>query len=94
LHCELAELGICPAAWLGNKDFLNDQLRRRSMAKGQQKDNRESASPSFQVLRGLRATACGYFSTVLGPGTNQAHASHFHFDMAVHGKSQNYRICE
>ncbi len=53
-----------------------------------------SASPSFQVLRGLRATACGYFSTVLGPGTNQAHASHFHFDMAMHGKSQNYRICE
>ncbi len=52
------------------------------------------ASPSFQVLRGLRTTACGYFSTVLGPGTNQAHATHFHFDMAMHGKSQNYRICE
>jgi|GEM_PF-610011 len=52
------------------------------------------ASASFKVLRGLRTTACGYFSTVLGPGSNEAHASHFHFDMGMHGKSQNYRICE
>lgn len=52
------------------------------------------ASPSFKLLRGLRTTACGYFSTVLGPGSNEAHASHFHFDMGMHGKSQNYRICE
>ncbi len=52
------------------------------------------ASPSFKVLRGLRTTACGYFSTVLGPGSNEAHASHFHLDMGMHGKSQNYRICE
>ncbi|MGH6906441.1 MAG: extensin family protein [Aestuariivirga sp.] len=52
------------------------------------------ASPSFQVLRSLRTTACGYFSTVLGPGSNAAHASHFHFDLGMHGKSQNYRLCQ
>ncbi|MBC8035915.1 MAG: extensin family protein [Rhizobiales bacterium] len=52
------------------------------------------SSPSFQVLRGLRTTACGYFSTVLGPGSNEAHASHFHFDIGMHGRSKNYRICE
>lgn len=53
----------------------------------------ESAA-SYQMLRGLRTTACGYFSTVLGPGANAAHASHFHFDLGRHGKSASYRICE
>ena len=46
------------------------------------------------LLPGVRASACGYFTTVLGPGSNAAHASHFHFDMGVHGKSGNYRICQ
>ena len=46
------------------------------------------------LLPGVRASACGYFTTVLGPGTNAAHASHFHFDMGAHGKSGNYRICQ
>jgi hypothetical protein len=46
------------------------------------------------LLPGVRASACGYFTTVLGPGANAAHASHFHFDMGVHGKSGNYRICQ
>ena len=46
------------------------------------------------LLPGVRASACGYFTTVLGPGSNAAHASHFHFDMGAHGKSGNYRICQ
>lgn len=46
------------------------------------------------LLPGVRASACGYFTTVLGPGANAAHAAHFHFDMGVHGKSGNYRICQ
>lgn len=52
------------------------------------------ASPSYAVLRALRTTACGYFTTVLGPGANEAHKEHYHFDLGVHGKSANYRICE
>ena len=52
------------------------------------------ASPSYPVLRALRTTACGYFTTVLGPGANAAHKEHYHFDLGVHGKSANYRICE
>lgn len=52
------------------------------------------ASPSYGLLRDLRGKACGYFSTVLGPGTNAAHATHFHFDLGRHGKSATYRICE
>ncbi|MEP7173460.1 MAG: extensin family protein [Aestuariivirga sp.] len=46
------------------------------------------------LLPGVRASACGYFTTVLGPGANAAHAAHFHFDMGAHGKSGNYRICQ
>ena len=46
------------------------------------------------LLPGVRASACGYFTTVLGPGSNAAHASHLHFDMGAHGKSGNYRICQ
>ena len=42
----------------------------------------------------LRTTACGYFTTVLGPGTDSAHAEHFHFDSGMHGATPNYRICE
>jgi hypothetical protein len=42
----------------------------------------------------LRTSACGYFTTVLGPGADAAHASHYHFDLGVHGKSGNYRICK
>lgn len=51
-------------------------------------------SPSYALLREMRAKACGYFSTVLGPGSNAAHAEHFHLDMGRQGKSATYKICE
>ena len=47
-----------------------------------------------KLFDGFRTSACGYFTTVLGPGSNAAHEKHFHFDLGVHGKSGNYRICE
>jgi hypothetical protein len=50
--------------------------------------------PNHRLLIALRMAACGYFTTVLGPGSNAAHASHFHFDLGKHGKSGDYRICE
>jgi hypothetical protein len=46
------------------------------------------------LLRALRTTAWGYFTTVLGPGTDRAHADHLHFDTGMHGTIPNYRICE
>jgi hypothetical protein len=55
----------------------------------------ESNIPLARVLVGaLRTTACGYFTTVLGPGTDAAHAEHLHFDLGLHGATPNYRICE
>lgn len=50
--------------------------------------------PHRSLLAALRTSACGYFTTVLGPGFNAAHESHFHFDLGKHGKSGDYRICE
>ena len=44
-------------------------------------------SPGFFAFRQrgflnrVRAEACDYFTTVLGPGYNRAHANHFHFDL-------------
>jgi hypothetical protein len=54
----------------------------------------DPSSPHYRMLMALRVSACGYFTTVLGPGSNAAHATHYHFDLGRHGKSSNYRICE
>jgi hypothetical protein len=57
-------------------------------------DAQNPSASSYTILRALRSSACGYFTTVLGPGSNAAHVSHFHFDLGVHGKSGTYHICE
>jgi hypothetical protein len=41
---------------------------------------------------GLREGACGRFTTVLGPGSDGAHESHIHLDLAERRKG--YRICQ
>jgi hypothetical protein len=58
------------------------------------KDAISAATKDYDVLTTMRQAACTYFTTVLGPGANEAHASHFHFDLGQHGKSGTYRICE
>lgn len=58
------------------------------------KDAISSFNKDYLVLSTIRHSACTYFTTVLGPGANEAHASHFHFDLGQHGKSGTYRICE
>ena len=42
--------------------------------------------------REVRVGSCTYFTTVLGPGSNAAHATHFHFDMAE--RRGGYRLCD
>jgi hypothetical protein len=54
-----------------------------------------TASPAQRAfLEAARTTACGYFTTVLGPGANAAHENHFHLDLGRHGRTDNYKICE
>jgi hypothetical protein len=44
------------------------------------------------LLNTVRADGCSYFSTVLGPGYNKAHADHFHFD--IMDRSSGYKACK
>jgi hypothetical protein len=46
------------------------------------------------VVDSVRTAACGWFTTVLGPGSDAAHTDHLHVDMALHGTSDRYRICQ
>ena len=45
-------------------------------------------------LAAVRSTACGYFMTVLGPGSDAAHAEHLHLDLGPSSRSPYYRICQ
>jgi hypothetical protein len=46
------------------------------------------------AIGAIRTAACGWFTTVLGPGSDAAHAEHLHVDILQHGSSERYRICE
>jgi hypothetical protein len=46
------------------------------------------------VVESVRTAACGWFTTVLGPGSDAAHADHLHVDIVLHGTSDRYRICQ
>ena len=43
------------------------------------------------LLNTVRSDACGYFSTVLGPGYDAAHRDHFHFD--IKERRNGYTAC-
>lgn len=46
------------------------------------------------AVEALRTAACGWFTTVLGPGSDAAHADHMHVDILQHGSTDRYRICQ
>lgn len=46
------------------------------------------------ALSALRKAACGWFTTILGPGSDAAHHDHLHVDIEQHGSSDRYRICQ
>jgi hypothetical protein len=46
------------------------------------------------VVASVRTAACGWFTTVLGPGADEAHTDHLHVDMWLHGSNDRYRICQ
>jgi len=51
-----------------------------------------AGSPEAAFEAEIRKGSCDYFTTVLGPGSNAAHATHFHLDMAF--RRGGYRLCE
>ncbi len=62
--------------------FVLDDGRRITVARQWQGD-----TPAATFLRTVHQGACRFFSGALGPGYNQAHADHFHFD------NGRYRVC-
>jgi hypothetical protein len=46
------------------------------------------------AIDAVRKAGCGWFTTVLGPGSDEAHANHMHIDILQHGSSNQYRICQ
>lgn len=55
---------------------------------------RKLTAKEARFLAALRKSACAYFTTVLGPGSNRAHATHLHLDLQRHGKAGTYRVCQ
>jgi hypothetical protein len=47
-----------------------------------------------RFLAGFRAAACGSFNTVLGPGSDAAHADHIHLDMEPRGRDGRSKFCQ
>jgi hypothetical protein len=44
------------------------------------------------LLKNVRSDGCGYFTTILGPGSDANHADHFHFDLRA--RKSGYRHCD
>ncbi len=52
------------------------------------------SAPPDRAFAALRRSACGWFTTVLSPGSDAFHADHMHLDIELHGSSDRYRICQ
>ena len=55
---------------------------------------RPTGADESSYFRVVRTAACGWFTTVLGPGADAFHANNMHLDIEQHGASASYRICE
>jgi hypothetical protein len=53
-------------------------------------DNNET----IKFLTALRFSACAAFNTVLGPGSDDAHANHIHIDLEPRGKTGESKFCQ
>ena len=55
---------------------------------------RQTGADEASYFRAVRTAACGWFTTVLGPGADAFHADNLHLDIEAHGSSGDYRICQ
>jgi hypothetical protein len=70
-------------------------MDRIVLANGQTMIVGEGASAAHAAaFLAIRRSACGWFTTVLGPGSDPQHANHIHVDLQQHGRSGRYRICD
>ena len=74
--------------WRSISPASNSPTRRRLPS------NPMDKTSTSQTINAVRRAACGWFTTVLGPGSDPSHADHLHVDLQVHGSSDRYRICQ
>ena len=55
---------------------------------------RQTSADEASYFRAIRTAACGWFTTILGPGADAFHANNMHLDIEQHGSSGSYRICQ
>ncbi len=55
---------------------------------------RPTGADEAAYFHAVRTAACGWFTTVLGPGADAFHTNNMHMDIEKHGSSGSYRICE
>jgi hypothetical protein len=69
-------------------DVMAFEFKRRGPVNVTDPENSPEGAFRIAVQRG----ACSIFTTVLGPGSDAAHANHLHLDMR--GRRGDYRICQ
>ena len=69
----------------GSAEAASDSNSEPAQSSAAKEDHREK-----KFLDAVRSAACGPFKTVLGPGTDADHATHFHFDMAARRNGATY----
>ena len=55
---------------------------------------RQTEADEASYFRAVRTAACGWFTTVLGPGSDAFHPNNMHLDIEAHGSSGSYRVCQ
>jgi len=66
-------------------------VRSFTLANGQMMELTDMSEPK-ELREALRESACGRFTTVLGPGSDSHHEGHIHLDISE--RSRGYRICQ
>ena len=61
---------------------------------GQWKNVKDMGSGGNGFLAIIRGKACGRFTTVIGPGLDQYHSDHLHFDTKLRGRNGRSLFCQ
>ena len=81
---------ISEHAYANAIDFLGVGFDNGESMKVMIRDGDSDATRAFQAA--IRGGSCAYFTTVIGPMTNDYHSDHLHLDLAE--RKGGYRLCE
>ncbi len=85
-----AKAKISEHAYANAIDFLGIGFDNGESMKIVIRKGDSDATRAFQAA--IRGGSCAYFTTVIGPMTNEFHSDHLHLDLAE--RKNGYRLCE